>query len=122
MTKRVHINTFAHDVAKTLIEYQEVLIAVRDSGRTEDQSIEPVLTLSFKDIRKHLRRERFHQDTLIPALVERLEGWGLVIEERDTCLVITKPAEDLEVEFTSLKTMRQARDAYYAALEEVVDA
>lgn len=94
-------------VSSSLTSYQEILIENAASGRAEDQDIVPSLTLTFAEIRKLTQRSRIRN-----ALITKLIGWfedeGLEVEWEDEQLVITKPADDLNTEFDSLKDLIRA--------------
>jgi hypothetical protein len=94
-------------VSTGLAEFQEILIAKVQSGRTENQSIVPTVSLTFTEIRKMTHRTRI-RNALIDKLVGWLEDEGLEVEQEDDQLVITKPAEYLDVEFGSLRLLQNA--------------
>ncbi len=94
-------------VSSNLTSYQEILIENAASGRAEEQDIIPSLTLTFAEIRKLTHRTRI-RNALITKLIGWLEDEGLEVEWEDEQLVITKPAEDLDTEFDSLKDLIKA--------------
>lgn len=103
----------ASKISQMMTAYQEILIKKKQSGRTEDQSIVPTVTITFEELRKLTNRTRI-RTAFIEKLTGLLEDDGMEVELEHEALIVTKPAEDLEIEFDSLKQLQHAVDAVEA--------
>lgn len=97
-------NQLVSKISENLTDYQNVLIAKALTGRTEEQGITPSVTLTLDELRKITSRSRI-RTAFLDKLVGLLEDEGLEVETYADCIVVTKPAEDLETEFESFREM-----------------
>lgn len=102
-------------IAETLTKLQEHLIKLRQSGRTEDQSIVPSVDISHKELRKLTGRVKI-KTAFITNLMGLLEDEGLDVDYDPgvEMLTITKPAEDVDVDYPSFRDL----SAMVRALED----
>lgn len=104
---RISDNDFAQIIINALTEMQERLIERRASGRCEDQSIIPTVNITDKEMRKLSGRTRI-KSAFITNLTWLLEDGGLEVDyDHDTgTMSVTKPAEDIDVDFDSLRDLQ----------------
>lgn len=99
-------SALAAKIAATLTKLQEHLIALRQSGRTECQSIVPSVDISHTELRRLTGRIKI-KTAFITNLIGLLEDEGLEVDYDAAVeiLTITKPAEDIGVEYPSFRDL-----------------
>lgn len=104
----------ARHIAKYLAHLQELLIESRDSGRTQDQSIIPQVSIDHDELRELTGRTRI-KVAFIRNLVDCLENEELDVlyNSENEVLHVRKPPEQLENTYTSFRSLKAKVDELY---------
>lgn len=102
---QVSAATLAERINDTLTRYQEHLVAFRQSGYVENQSIEPSVNIGHRELRRLSGRKNI-REAFVEALEEALEDCGLVVRyPDDDVLNITKPATAFKVDSANFREL-----------------
>lgn len=102
----VHEETLARKINEQLTIIQEYAITVRQSGRAQEQCIEPTVTIDGSELCRISGRQRL-KTAFLRALEEALMDEGLdVFVDSSRTFTITKPADDVETEFESFRDLK----------------
>lgn len=96
-------------IAETLSRLQDHLIKIRQSGRAENQSIVPSVDISHKELRNLTGRVKI-KTAFITNLMGLLEDEGLDVDYDPNVevLTVTKPADDVDVDYSSFRELSAA--------------
>ena len=94
-------------ISEALTKLQEHLIDLKRSGRTENQSIVPTVDIDHKELRRLTGRVKIKM-AFVHNLIPLLEDEGLEADyDTDAAILsITKPSEDVEVDYTSFRDLQ----------------
>lgn len=118
MAKKISDTQLVNDIAQNLTAYQDILVKRKISGRTEDQSIIPSVTLSYQEMRKKTHRRKIYTSFLV-KIQGLFEDWGMEVEHVHNALIITKPADDLDTEFENSNDLARVVDEILQLEDEV---